>query len=399
MTSKDKTNIFIIEAFEKRINGYKTFRDSLVRSLSGLDQFSVSVITEETPVSCVKRSECGNISHISFPKTDKDKFHKLESFFSKEIPQVDNMIFISNYYPAIFNVETVRKVFPDSRFIHVIHDLPWLSKFNGDVDRYIEWLQGNITFTTTDEEKFLLYTSYDIMKTGELADISVCLCENTFQIMADIHEIPREKLRLIHNGLEDLYLTTDSVKKTSLKQKYGITPDKPIIICVGRLSVAKGADRLEFMLGKITPILGKVCLIYIGEDDIFKWIHENPVYEVISLGELNRNDIFKIYSIADFGIIPSRYEQCSYVGIEMLMFGLPVFTNEAPGISDMFTKDNSLILPSNNEKTINLVDLPSIRSNARKTYLMKYTQDAMTKKWIELIGENSNRDETRDLDN
>lgn len=209
--------------------------------------------------------------------------------------------------------------------------------------------------------------------------------------MEDIYEIPKEKLRIIHNGLTDRYILLDSVIKSNIKDKYGIPHHRPIILCVGRLSIAKGADRLESMLEKIIPSMGNVCLVYVGEDDVFKWIHNNPMCQVIPLGAFNRNDIFEIYTIADFGIIPSRYEQCSYVGIEMLMFGLPVFTNEAPGISDMFTKNNSFILPSNSEETINLGDLPSIRSNARKTYLMKYTQDAMTKKWIDLISEKEGR--------
>lgn len=384
MITENIVNIFIIEAFEDRINGYKTFKECLIEGLLSVDQFSISIITEEAPINCVTRSKCGNISHISFPKIEKDKFLNLELLFSKEIPKMNNMIFISNYYPAVFNAEAIKKVFPDSKLIHVIHDLPWLSKLNGNVCRYIDWLQGKTASLSANDEEFLLYTSLDIMKTGREADISVCLCENTFNMMADIYEIPEEKLYLINNGLKDKYIHMDLITKSKFRAKYGIPQDKQLILCIGRLSVAKGTDRLKGMLKKIIPAVGNACLAYIGEDNIFNWIDNETLIQIIPLGVKNREEIFELYSIADFGIISSRYEQCSYVGIEMLMSGLPVFTNEAPGLSDMFTHDNSLILTIG-DKIINIDNLALIKYSARKTYLSKYSQEIMTKKWIDLI--------------
>lgn len=378
-----KLNIFIIEAFEKRINGYKTFRESLIEGLSCLEHCSIFIITEESPVKYVTRSIIGNIQYIAFPKIEKDKFNSLESLISTEIHEISNMIFISNYYPGIFNSKILKTLFPKSRFIHVIHDLPWLNRFGGCVEKYIEWLKGDVCLSGSNDEKFLRYVTYDVMKTSELADISVCLCENTVEIMSDIYGIPSKKLRLIHNGLIDKYKITDSTYKTELKKRYGIPASKHTILCVGRLTFAKGADRLENMLKRIP--LADVCLVYVGEDDIFNWIHRDSGFQVISLGVKNRDEMFEIYTIVDFGIIPSRYEQCSYVGIEMLMFGLPVFTTEAYGVTDMFTKDNSFILAPDKDDLIDLDNLSVIKSNARNTYLQKYNQDLMTKKWIDLI--------------
>lgn len=47
--------------------------------------------------------------------------------------------------------------------------------------------------------------------------------------------------------------------------------------------------------------------------------------------------MFELYQIVDLGILPSFFEQCSYVAIEMMMFGLPfvAYTMQG-GLKDMF---------------------------------------------------------------
>ena len=48
----------------------------------------------------------------------------------------------------------------------------------------------------------------------------------------------------------------------------------------------------------------------------------------------------------DIGIIPSYYEQCPYVAIEMMMYGLPIVVSDANGLRDMFTdKENAVVVP------------------------------------------------------
>ena len=57
--------------------------------------------------------------------------------------------------------------------------------------------------------------------------------------------------------------------------------------------------------------------------------------KVIFTGKLRKDQLYRFYQIADIGVLPSCQEQCSYVGIEMLMHGIPLVGTDAMGISEM----------------------------------------------------------------
>lgn len=55
------------------------------------------------------------------------------------------------------------------------------------------------------------------------------------------------------------------------------------------------------------------------------------------LGRITFNELQEHYKQSDAGIIASLQEQCSYVAIEMCMFGLPIITTAVDGLEEMFT--------------------------------------------------------------
>ena len=55
----------------------------------------------------------------------------------------------------------------------------------------------------------------------------------------------------------------------------------------------------------------------------------NPTWNKITFtGKLNKEDLYKLYQIADIGVLPSFHEQCSYVAIEMMMYGIPLVASK-----------------------------------------------------------------------
>lgn len=94
--------------------------------------------------------------------------------------------------------------------------------------------------------------------------------------------------------------------------------------------------------------------------------------------------MLELYSITQLGLFPSYHEQCSYVGIEFLMHGIPVIATSAYGVRDMFHPDNAFIV-SNTIKPITVEAIKSKRNHARKTYLKNYTNINMCKQYASLI--------------
>ena len=70
------------------------------------------------------------------------------------------------------------------------------------------------------------------------------------------------------------------------------------------------------------------------------------VTKVIYTGHLEASVLQQWYQMADIGVIPSYTEQCSYVGIEMMMHGLPIVASDGFGLRDMFKDDvNAIVAP------------------------------------------------------
>ena len=57
--------------------------------------------------------------------------------------------------------------------------------------------------------------------------------------------------------------------------------------------------------------------------------------KVTFTGKVDKDELYAFYRIADVGGMPSFHEQCSYVGIEMLMHGLPVIGTDTTGLKEM----------------------------------------------------------------
>ena len=72
--------------------------------------------------------------------------------------------------------------------------------------------------------------------------------------------------------------------------------------------------------------------------------------KVIFTGKLRKDQLYRFYQIADIGVLPSCQEQCSYVGIEMLMHGIPLVGTDAMGISEMIEEGYKIPLKIGGEE-------------------------------------------------
>lgn len=294
------------------------------------------------------------------------------------------MIFISNSFPAIFNVKTIRKLFPKAKIMHIVHDLPWLTIFNGNETAYMNYIQSDENeILSPQEDKFVRYCTYDIVASFKEMDIIISLCRSTYQLLTDFYDIPSEKVRLIANGMKDYSMQYQEKENGAIRKKYCLPESELLVLLVGRLTYSKGANRIENLLSQIAPSVN-YKLIYAGSSDIYQWISPKMAESVIPLGFKKRSEMLELYSITQLGLFPSYHEQCSYVGIEFLMHGIPVIATSAYGVRDMFYLDNAFIV-SNTITPITVEAIKNKRNQARKTYLRNYTDINMCKQYASLI--------------
>ena len=123
------------------------------------------------------------------------------------------------------------------------------------------------------------------------------------------------------------------------------------------------------------------------------------------IGFLRKRELYKWYTVSNIAIIPSLYEQCSYVGIEMMMYGLPIIASDAIGLRDILRDgENAIIAKIGNPKndyeefTTNLTNCivrllsseklkKRISSNITDTFLKQYHSCHMRKRYNKMIEE------------
>jgi len=189
-------------------------------------------------------------------------------------------------------------------------------------------------------------------KIFELADIVICLSKDTLQLVEEEYLVSKNKLRLIPNGLKDTK-TISTHKKMKLRRKYNIPTDEKILLFAGRLHPIKGIFPLLSCFRKILKEHPSCRIVLVGDGDFMGSLKKcGDIWaNVIFTGRLKQKELYNWYQIADIGLFLSYYEECSYVGIEMMMHGLPIIASDGYSVRNMFSdKGNAIVSKIGSQK-------------------------------------------------
>ena len=71
-------------------------------------------------------------------------------------------------------------------------------------------------------------------------------------------------------------------------------------------------------------------------------------------GKVNKEELYQYYRIADVSVMSSFHEQCSYVGIEMMMHGVPLIGTSSTGLGEMIADELKVKLDENQEEQLSV---------------------------------------------
>lgn len=286
----------------------------------------------------------GNMTIIHIPAIDREtgfreKYAKrCIDLMSQLLQEKRNIIFHLNSCTQVYLGVEARKRF-GAHLIYTLHFLPnyfsyWASEgqFSGDL------------ITTGDEiEKQII---------GE-ADHVICVTRFAKESILKWHNSPGNQVTAIHNGIgiKNQYRPLRLWQKEQIKRRLGFTKGEQIILFVGKLEKRKGIKHLVAAFNKLLSKAHNVQLVIAGDgnfDDVFNYA--KGCWSKITLtGKIPIEEVILLYQVADIGVIPSVYEQCSYVALEMMQYGLPVVVTAAPGLKELYEDNkNALIVPLGN---------------------------------------------------
>jgi glycosyltransferase involved in cell wall biosynthesis len=187
----------------------------------------------------------------------------------------------------------------------------------------------------------------------ESADHIICVTQFAQRAITNLFEIPESRTSVVYNGKSAPNKSPE--KERNDKTFYGFSPDDRIILYAGQLEPRKGIDKLieAFLIIKDRHPKTKLVIAGSGEFDNYLPLVRQCIGRIIFTSRLDKKSLSDFYGFSEVGIIPSQYEQCSYVAIEMMQHKLPLIISDVPGLNELVEhKKTGLVCKTNPHKTI-----------------------------------------------
>lgn len=137
--------------------------------------------------------------------------------------------------------------------------------------------------------------------------------------------------------------------------------NSPIILYIGRLVQVKGIDLLIEAFSKTKDTKYKLVIVGEGKEkeSLIKIVKEKNLQDrVIFAGFYTGVELYAWYDMANFFVLPSRYEPFGAVVNEALVYGCPVLASKYIGALDFINETNGLVFdPLDNIEFVNYLQL------------------------------------------
>jgi alpha-maltose-1-phosphate synthase len=174
------------------------------------------------------------------------------------------------------------------------------------------------------------------------ADAVIAVSEGTREdILRAYPDVKPERVHVIYNGIDlEEYRRTDDV---SALLKYGVDPEKPYVLFVGRITRQKGVTHLVEAIQYLPP--GTQVVLCAGAPDTPEIAAEMRA-KVAEASKLNPNihwletmvtkpEAIQLYSHAQVFCCPSVYEPFGIINLEAMACGAPVVASATGGIKEV----------------------------------------------------------------
>lgn len=332
-------------------NGIGVFITELLQCLKKMDVDICHVIfnVRQPEIRICSKNGMKIISIPRFPSGNFfDNWKVVNRIFRLFVPDSSENVFCFNHSPCPELLESLRNSHPLSKQLYVIHNLWWTSPLLGDDCLLANIVKNRSRSLKNKTYKWILNTVDKELQMCQTVDAVVCLTKGTHRVLTNIYKINQKKIFLIPNGLKRNQYINSRMDKNKLREQHYIDDKEKVILFAGRLSEFKGIYAVLDAFSILLKEYSNIRLVLAGSllPDFILTNYAHISTKVTYTGHLEHKELKKWYQMADIGVIPSYTEQCSYVGIEMMMHGLPIVTSDGFGLRDMFKdRGNAIVAP------------------------------------------------------
>lgn len=294
---------------------------------------------------------------------------------------------------------TVKKHHPGCWIITHLHCIPWKSWYNSNISRFNE-LYRKIYVDKEVPETEELVSNHCELRSYREADRIICVTRCAKEFLMRMMDVPAHKICVTSNGISDKADDCQSAKRENKNFRF---------LYVGVITPSKGLTYILEAIRKIQQQGYDASLVVAGRGSKFYMEQIKSSYSDVKVhftGTIPFEELKGYYRTCDAGVIVSLQEQCSYVAIEMAMFGLPVITTAVDGLDEMFIHEESALKVSTRfskvyglsvdteelaERMKQLMDDDGLRKklavNVRKRYEERFGLEDMMERTVDIYND------------
>lgn len=274
---------------------------------------------------------------------------------------IDNMVFHLNTLNLMDFALTVKKHHPACKIVTHLHCIPWKGFFNTNISRFNSLYQ-KVYLDNVKPKTGELLSNHCELRSYQEADRIICVTQCAKEFLTQLMDISAKKIHVIINGISDKTDSGVSVERKNETFRF---------LYVGAITPSKGLTYILEAMRKIQQQGYDASLIVVGSGSKLYLERIKASYSDVPVqftGRIPFEELKGYYQTCDAGIIASLQEQCSYVAIEMAMFGLPIITTAVDGLDEMFSNEkNALKVPTKFSKVYGLsVDTDNMVTRMKK---------------------------------
>lgn len=176
---------------------------------------------------------------------------------------------------------------------------------------------------------------YDIERQGmKAASLIIAVSDYTADIIVKHYDIPRDKIRVVHNGAsKKKTLTAGHIQKNGEKT----------VLFLGRITGQKGPYHFVEAAEKVLAKMDNVRFLMAGWGDLAPSIIETVAAKklgtkILFTGFLRGKQVDRAYQLADIYVMPSVSEPFGLTAIEAIQQNIPVILSKTTGVGEVLDR-------------------------------------------------------------
>ena len=179
----------------------------------------------------------------------------------------------------------------------------------------------------------------------------IAVSEFTKKAIVDIHKVPEDRIRVIHNGVSDIFLprrgsaeVTELARKYHLPRVFAFYPASPLP-CKNHLRLAEAISVLKKKYDLVCPLVltGFEITEHPALQNALERLHLSQ--DVIVLGRVPVEEIPLLYNAASLLIFPSLHEGFGLPVVEAMASGCPVVCSNTTSLPEVAGNAAVLVYP------------------------------------------------------